>query len=92
VFSLPTVTFTAPADLCIDGIQSGLEAELLLVVSILELVADMETDNCSFDPAWCWNTYLYFRLANFKLVNSTNDVLEVCFTKQSRLQRLLLIY
>jgi hypothetical protein len=39
VFALPTVTFTAPADLCIDaGIQSGLgSGTALLVVSILEL-------------------------------------------------------
>jgi hypothetical protein len=37
-FALPTVTFTAPADLCIDaGIQSGLGSGTALVVSILEL-------------------------------------------------------
>jgi hypothetical protein len=52
-FALPTVTFTAPADLCIDaGIQSGLEAELHWWCLFWNWVTDDGNGTTySFDPA-----------------------------------------
>jgi hypothetical protein len=97
VFALPTVTFTAPADLCIDaGIQSGLGSGTAVggVYSGTGVTDDGNGTTYSFDPAAAGiGTYnnLYFRNAN-GCADSANDVVEVFALPAVTFTALLVMY
>jgi hypothetical protein len=91
---LPTVTFTAPADLCIGCIQSGLGSGTATggVYSGTGVTDDGNGETYSFDPAAAGiGTHTITYTLELTAVNSANDVVEV-----SRLpavtQRLLIMY